>query len=249
MTWTWPLAGAFLASTAALAGSGLILMFGEKAEDAGIWLLSFAIGTLLGASTLGLMPQAMRLQSPEQALSLYLAGIVGFIVFERVLRWRHPHRAHHGGHPEIETETATMILWGDALHNFIDGLIIGVSFDVGMEMGIVSSLAILAHELPQEIGDFAVLISSGMNKTRAVVLNYLSALTVIPGAIVVFGWSGAKGSISWLLPIAAGGFVYIALSDLVPAVHHRRGAATGFIQIILVLCGIAVIWLIGFVHG
>ena len=183
---------------------------------------------------------------------LFLAGMVGFIVFERILRWRHPHQPHPGEphHPEVERATAAMILWGDALHNFIDGLVIGVSFGVSLEVGIAASVAIVAHEVPQEIGDFAILLGAGFTKRRAVALNYLSALTPIPGALLTFVWSsGTREIIGVLLPIAAGGFVYIALAGLVPAIHHRRGAKAGVFQIVLVLLGVGTIWALARLHG
>jgi zinc and cadmium transporter len=183
---------------------------------------------------------------------LFLAGMIGFVALERALRWRHPHQLHgdaqHRG--PVEHETAVMLLWGDALHNLIDGLVIGASFAVSPEMGLVSTLAVFAHEVPQEVGDFAILLSSGMPKRRAVVLNYLSAVTPIPGAVAAYLWSSASaGAVPWLLPIAAGGFVYIALANLVPALHHRRGAWVGMRQMALIGLGVATIWAIGILHG
>jgi zinc and cadmium transporter len=250
-SWIWCVAAGLVASTAALVGSAAILLAGERAERAAIWLLSFAVGTLLGAGTLGLLPEALEHVSIDRAMPLFLAGMVLFISIERVLRWRHPHQPHpgHPGHPPVERATAAMLLWGDAVHNFIDGLVLGVSFGVGVEVGIAASIAILAHEVPQEIGDFAVLVGSGMPRKRAVALNYLSGLTVVPGALVSFAWSSASHAmIGWLLPLAAGGFVYIALADLVPALHHRRGTGAGFAQVLLVLLGVGAIWAVSRLH-
>jgi zinc and cadmium transporter len=245
VNWIWPLAAGLAASTAALLGSAAILMLGERAEKASAWLLSFAIGTLLGASTLGLLPEALHHAPVERVMPLFLAGMVTFILIERVLRWRHPHQAHPGQphHPAVERATAAMLLWGDAVHNFVDGLVLGVSFSVNIEVGVAASIAIFAHEVPQEIGDFAILLGSGMPKKRAFILNYLSALTVLPGAALSFAWSSASHEmIGWLLPLAAGGFVYIALADLVPALHHRRGSGAAVAQVTLVILGVAVIW-------
>jgi zinc and cadmium transporter len=250
MIWVWPLAAGLAASTAALLGSAAILMLRRRAERAAVWLLSFAIGTLLGAAALGLLPEAIHHSSVEQAMPLFLAGMVIFIVIERALRWRHPHESHPGEphHPAVERATAAMLLWGDALHNFVDGLVLGVSFGVGPEVGLAASIAIFAHEVPQEIGDFAILLGSGMSKRRAFVLNYLSAVTVLPGAALSFAWSSSHEMIGWLLPLAAGGFVYIALADLVPALHHRRGVGAGFVQVGLVVLGVAVIWGLSRLH-
>lgn len=245
MNWLWPLAASIAASTAALLGSILILILGERAERAAVWLLPFAIGTLLASATLGLLPEALEHAPVARVMPLFLVGIVAFIVIERALRWRHPHEPHpeKPDHPVIEGATATMILWGDALHNFVDGLVLGVSFAVDTSVGVAAALAIFAHEVPQEIGDFAILIGAGMPKRRALLLNYLSSAAVIPGTLLAFIWSsGSQALIAWLLPLAAGGFIYIALTDLVPSIHHRRGMAAGWIQSGLMVAGVAVIW-------
>lgn len=251
MSWAWPLLAAVVTSTAALVGSGAILLLGRKAEQASTWLLSFAIGTLLGAAILGLLPEALEHAPAERVMPLLLAGMLAFIFLERLLRWRHPHEHHAGEHPahEVPPATAAMLLWGDALHNFIDGLVLGAAFSVSREAGLTATLAIFVHEVPQEIGDFAVLLRTGMSRRRALLLNFLSGLTPIPGALLAFaGSSFWKESAGWLLPLAAGGFIYIALADLVPALHHRRGAWTGFFQMVLILAGVLVLWGLGRLH-
>ena len=250
MTWIWPVLSGIVASSAALIGSALILLLGDRARRAAIWLVAYAIGTLLGAATLGMIPEALETAPVERTMWLFLGGMLGFVAVERALRWRHPHEPHadHAHHP-MEPATALMILWGDALHNFIDGLVLGVSFGVSTGVGVAASIAIFAHEVPQEIGDFAILIGSGMPKRKAIVLNYLAAVTVIPGAIVAWFWASTSGAvIPWLLPVAAGGFVYIALANLVPALHHRRGALAGAFQMALIGSGVWTIWAIGHHH-
>jgi zinc and cadmium transporter len=251
MTWIWPVLSGIVASSAALIGSAVILLLGDRARRAAIWLLAYAIGTLLGAATLGMIPEALETAPVERTMWLFLGGMLGFVAVERALRWRHPHEPHadHAHHPEMEPAAALMILWGDALHNFIDGLVLGVSFGVSAEVGVAASIAIFAHEVPQEIGDFAILIGSGMPKRKAIVLNYLATVTVIPGAIVAYFWvSTSVAVIPWLLPVAAGGFVYIALANLVPALHHRRGLLAGVMQLALIGVGVWTIWLIGHQH-
>ena len=252
MTWIWPVLSGIVASSAALIGAALILLLGERARRAAIWLLAYAIGTLLGAATLGMIPEALETAPVGRTMWLFLIGMLGFVALERALRWRHPHEPHadRAHHPEMEPATAMMILWGDALHNFIDGLVLGVSFGVSTEVGLAASIAIFAHEVPQEIGDFAILIGAGMPKRRAIALNYLAAVTVIPGALVAFIWaSTTAGVIPWLLPLAAGGFVYIALANLVPALHHRRGVGAGIMQLALIGLGVWTIWVIGGFHA
>jgi zinc and cadmium transporter len=253
MTLALPMLAGLLASTAALFGSILILSMRDRAERLAQWLVSFAIGTLLGAAILSLLPEALAHAAPEHVAWLFLAGIVAFIAFERVLRWRHPHHHDPGEthRPRLERETGAMILWGDAIHNFTDGLVLGVSFQVGWEAGLAAAIAIFAHEVPQEIGDFAILLDTGMPRVRALLLNYLSALTVIPGAGIAFVWSGVSvEAMGWLLPLAAGGFVYIALADLIPALQHHRGITSAAIQLGLIMVGIAVIAALGaMAHG
>jgi zinc and cadmium transporter len=248
MPWLWPVLAALLASTAALAGSALILALGRRAERAAVWLLAYAVGTLLGAAFLGLVPEALERAPPGRTMALLLAGILGFVALERALRWRRPHehRAGEDHSPAVERVTATMILWGDALHNLVDGVVMGAAFAAGPAIGLSTALAVFAHEVPQEIGDFAILLGSGMERRRAVWLNWLSGLATVPGALAAWAWSSeVAGAAGWLLPIAAGGFTYIALADLVPALHARRGAGAALAQTALVLAGVGTIWALG----
>ena len=241
----WPLGAALITSLAALAGSGAILLLGSRAERASLWILSFAIGTLTGAATLHLLPEALEQRSAGEVMPVFLAGMIAFIAIERAIRWRHTH-PHGDAHQHHEAATAEVLLWGDALHNFIDGLVLGVTFAASTELGLVTAFAVFAHEVPQEIGDFAILLGTGMERRRALLLNYLSAVPVIPGALLAFVWaSSLQSAIGWLLPLAAGAFVYIALADLVPSLHHRRGKWSGVVQIALVIAGAAVVWLAG----
>lgn len=238
----WPLLAALAVSLAALIGSGAILLLGKRVERASVWILSFAIGTLSGAATLHLLPEALEMQPVEDVMMLFLGGILLFIVVERLIRWRHPPRSEDGHHPQ--EATAEVLLWGDALHNFIDGIVIGVAFSASRELGIVAAVAVFAHEVPQEIGDFGVLLGTGMPRRRALALNYASAFAIVPGAVAAFLWSSAWGSaVPVLLPIAAGGFLYIALADLVPSLHHRRGRWAAAAQIALIVLGAGTIWL------
>ena len=241
----WPLVAAIVVSLAAIVGSTSILLLGERAERAAVWILSFAIGTLAGGAALHLLPEALHARPVEDVMLLFLAGIVLFIALERAIRWRHTHvhgdEAHHH-----EEATAEVLLWGDALHNFIDGIVLGVAFSASPQLGMIATIAVFAHEVPQEIGDFAVLLGSGMPRRRALLLNYLSAITVVPGAVAAWIWSSAfHDAIGWLLPVAAGGFIYIALADLVPSLHHRRGAWAGVAQILLIVLGVAAIYFAG----
>ena len=242
----WPIAAAFMVSAAAIIGSTSILLLGARAERAAVWILSFAVGTLAGGAALHLLPEALRVRSTDDVMLLFLAGIVLFIALERTIRWRHAHVHEHEEPQHHKEATAEVLLWGDALHNFIDGIVLGVTFNVSPQLGLIATLAIFAHEVPQEIGDFAVLLGSGMPKRRALLLNYLSAITVVPGALAAWLWASSfRSAIGWLLPIAAGGFLYIALADLVPSLYHRRGKWVGVAQIALIVAGVAVVYFTG----
>lgn len=236
----WPLLAALAVSAAALIGSTSILLLGKRAERAAVWFLAFAIGTLLGTAALHLLPEALEARPVEHVMLLFLGGIVLFIVVERAIRWRHTHGNEHL-HPE-EQVTAEVLLWGDALHNLADGIVLGVTFSASVPLGFIATIAVFAHEVPQEIGDFAVLLASGMPPRRALLLNYLSAFAVVPGALAGWLWAASfRAAIGWLLPVAAGGFVYIALADLVPSLHHHRGRWAAAGQIALIVLGVAII--------
>ena len=239
----WPVAASLMVSAAAIVGSTSILLLGKRAERAAVWIFSFAIGTLAGGAALHLLPEALAVRPTNEVMLLFLGGIVFFIALERAIRWRHTHDDERLEH---EMATAHVLLWGDALHNFIDGIVLGVTFSVSKDLGLVAAIAVFAHEVPQEIGDFAVLLGSGMPRRRAILLNYLSAITVLPGTLAAWSWSATfQPAIGWLLPIAAGGFIYIALADLVPALHHRRGKWAAVGQISLIVLGVGVIHLTG----
>jgi zinc and cadmium transporter len=242
----WPIAAALAVSLAAVIGSTALLALGARAERAAVWILSFAIGTLLGGAALHLLPEALEARPTGQAMLLFVGGMLLFTILERAIRWRHTHRVHEPRLHEHHAVTAEVLLWGDALHNFIDGIILGVAFSSSPALGIVAAMAVFAHEVPQEIGDFAVLLASGMSRKRALILNYVSAFTIVPGAVLAWYWSASfEPAVGWLLPVAAGGFVYIALADLVPSLHHEKGAWAAVGQIALMILGVAVIYFAG----
>ena len=242
------LLAAFAVSLTALIGSAALLSLGSRAEKASVWILSYAIGTLTGAATIHLLPEALERRTADEVMLLLLVGMLLFIAFERLIRWRHTHVHVHGA--EHIEPTAQIILWGDGLHNAIDGIIIGVSFSASPELGVVTFIAVFAHEVPQEIGDFAVLLSSGMPRKRALLLNYLSAFMVIPGAAAGLAWSNALGdAVYMLLPVAAGSFLYIALADLVPTMHHDRRLPAAVLQLLLIVLGAATIWWVSVLFG
>lgn len=242
----WPVLASLVVSIAAVIGSAALLALGARAERAAVWILSFAIGTLLGGAALHLLPEALEVRATREVMLLFIGGMLLFTILERAIRWRHTHRSDEPQTHPHHAVTAEVLLWGDALHNFIDGIILGIAFSAGPELGMVATIAVFAHEVPQEVGDFAVLLASGMDRRRALMLNYLSAFTVVPGAALAwYSAASFEPAVGWLLPVAAGGFVYIALADLVPSLHHEKGAWAAAGQIALMILGVAAIFLAG----
>ena len=201
--------------------------------------ISLAVGALLGDAFIHLIPEAFEGSSNSVIVSLLIIfGILIFFIIEKFLHW------HHHGESEDEKmhnihPVGKLLLFTDGFHNFIDGIIIGVSFLVSIPIGIATTLAVILHEIPQEIGDFAVLIHSGYEKKRALWLNFLSALAAVVGTIIalIFG-NIAETFIIWVIPIAAGGFIYIAVADLIPELHKTKEIKYSILQILSVVFGI-----------
>jgi zinc and cadmium transporter len=217
-TLLWIIISTFLISFIAIVGIFFLFLKEKLLEKILLILVALSAGALLGGAFLHLIPEAIE---KFKNYNIYLYILVGFILFflvEKLLHWRHCHRA------KCPVHTFGYInLLGDGVHNFIDGLIIAASFVANFNLGIITSLAVALHEIPQEIGDFGVLVYAGFKKTKALLLNYISALTVILGGIVGYFLSDfMKSSIGFLLPFAAGGFIYIAASDLIPELRKEQ---------------------------
>jgi zinc and cadmium transporter len=199
--------------------------------------ISLAVGALLGDAFIHLIPEAFENASNSTTVSiLIIFGILIFFTIEKFLHWH-----HHGDDTEVNHihPVGKLVIFTDGFHNLIDGIIIGVSFLVSIPIGIATTLAVVLHEIPQEIGDFAVLIHSGYTKTKALWLNFLSALMAIIGLIIalIFG-SVAETFTLWVLPIAAGGFIYIAIADLIPELHKTKNIKYSMLQILAAIAGI-----------
>ena len=201
-------------------------------------LISLAVGALLGDAFIHIIPEAIEEStSPSFASVLVISGILFFFIFEKFLHWHHHENDTEQNHLH---PVGKLILFSDAVHNFIAGIIIGASFLVSVPIGIATTLAVILHEIPQEIGDFAVLIHSGYTKTRALWLNFLSALAAVLGAVVFFALGNVTEiSASWFLPIAAGGFIYIAIADLIPELQKTKEIRHSILQIVAVLVGVS----------
>lgn len=215
-------------------------------------LVSFAVGALLGAVFLEILPHALGTAGSLQAIfSTVLAGIFGFFVLEKLVLWRHCHvedcEAHdHHTDPNDQGRSGLMIIIGDAFHNFVDGILIAAAFMQSIELGIVTAAAIIAHEIPQEIGDFVILLHSGYSKTAALALNLLSSLAMLIGALIAyFTLQSAQEWIATVLALAAASMIYVAVADLIPGLHRRPELGATAQQVVLIALGVGLIWVVG----
>jgi zinc and cadmium transporter len=203
-------------------------------------LVSLSAGSLFGGAFLHLLPEAVEMQGFSLQVSLLLLlGVVLFFVLEKFIHWQHCHdHAHEKKHNHA---IAPLNLLGDAFHNLLDGLIISGSYFVSIPAGIATTVAVIMHEIPQEIADFGVLVYSGMSKKKALLLNFLSAAVAIVGAVIGIIW-GARSEqfIQLILPVAAGGFLYIAGSNLIPELHKECGLKDSFWHLLALLAGIGI---------
>ncbi len=225
-------------------------------------MVSFAIGALLGAAFLGLLPHALTsefITDPHTITITVLFGLLGFFILEKMVLWRHCH-AHdcevHGSdehdhqhqtkqnpQPEDSKSAASLVLIGDAFHNFVDGVLIAAAFLTDVELGVVTALAVAAHEIPQELGDFAILLQSGFSRKKALVYNVLSSLTTVVGAtLAYFSLQTAEHYVPYVLAIAAASFIYVAVADLIPGLHKRTKLKESFQQVCLILLGVSCIY-------
>lgn len=196
--------------------------------------VGLASGTLLGGAFFHLLPEALNGSgNVNTVLYTVIVGIISFFVLEKFLHWRHCHEE------ECPVHTfAYMSLVGDGVHNLIDGMIIAATFMVGFELGWVTTLAVVLHEIPQEIGDFGILVYGGLGKRKALIFNFLSGLTAVIGAVAVYTLRFFEGLQLMLIPFAAGGFIYIAATDLMPELHKKSKAGESVVQLVSLLFGL-----------
>ncbi len=199
--------------------------------------VSLAIGALLGDAFIHLIPEAFEAINPPLIPSLLIiGGILLFFFLEKYLHWHHHEPNHEHKHTH---HIGKMILISDGLHNVIDGIIIGMSYLVSIELGIATTIAVILHEIPQEIGDFAVLIHAGYTKKKALFLNFISALSAIVGVGIALILGEFASTLStWFLPVAAGGFIYIAMADLIPELQRSGKTSSLFSQVLAITIGI-----------
>ncbi|MBU2571270.1 MAG: ZIP family metal transporter [Gammaproteobacteria bacterium] len=218
--------------------------------------ISFATGALLAVAFWGLIPHAFEDVDSDRIQSLsavIMAGILGFFMLEKLLVWRHCHHNHceaHGEDAEGHHPAGMLILLGDGIHNFVDGILIAAAFLTDVKLGIITSLAVAAHEIPQEVGDFAILLQSGYSKGKALLYNILSSLaTVVGGIIAYFSLEDLHDSLPYFLAMAASSFIYIAVADLIPTLHEKTELKVSVQQVALIAAGVLLICsLHGFAH-
>ena len=241
MLFAWILGFSLLGSVGAVLLAGSLLLFPDRTRQLLIpCLISYATGTLLGAAFLGLIPHALQCNPPSAILPAVLAGILLFFILEKLLLWRHCHEADC----EVHGSAGLLILVGDAFHNFADGVVLAAAFLSSIPLGIATSLAIIAHEIPQEVGDFAILLDSGYGKTQALLYNVLSSLATLPGAVLAYLFlQEVRGVTPYIMALSAASFIYIATVDLIPGLHRRARLAEAARQLLLILAGIGTILL------
>ena len=239
MIFIWIMAATFLVSAISLIGVFTLVLSKKTLDKILVLLIGFAAGGLIGGAFLHLLPESIEKSGGNQAFFYALIGFSFFFMLERIFHWRHCHE----GECDIHAFTYLNLL-GDGIHNFIDGMLIASSFLIDFKLGLITTLLIICHEIPQEIGDFGILVSGGFTRTKALFFNFLCALTAMLGATAGYFLSNRLDSFSlFLLPFTAGGFIYIASSDLIPELHKQKSERRANLSFLLFLIGVLFLWL------
>ena len=225
-----------LGSFGGLLVASALLLFNESLRTRLVpWLVSYAVGALLGASLLGLLPEALAELPPQQVLASLLAGIVLFFMLEKLVLLRHCHTDHC----QVHGAAAQLVILGDAFHNFIDGAIIAAAVLTSVPLGVNTAIAVAAHEIPQEVGDVAILLAAGYSRGGALLLNLVSGASGLLGALLAYAAVGVVPGIRpFILAFSSASLLYIAMSDLIPDLHRGQLDASGVRQVVLIAAGI-----------
>jgi zinc and cadmium transporter len=244
---SWILVATFMVSSISFIGAITLAMSEKFLKKILMVLVGFSAGALLGGAFLHLLPEAIANVQPNAVTNVFLTVLVGFVMFfvlERLL-WRHCHERVCPIHTFVYLN-----LFGDSVHNFIDGLVMAGSFIVSVPLGLITTLAIAAHEIPQELGDFGVLVYGGLKPRKALALNFATALTAVAGGVTGYYLSPyLGGAMIFLLPFAAGGFLYIAASDLVPELHKEKNTVKTVVSFVSFIVGIILMWAVKVASG
>lgn len=238
-TWLIALASVFIVSVISFVGVLALSIKADKLKKILLYFVSFSAGALFGDAFIHLLPGIVETHGFGLGMSLsLLSGIVTFFILEKIIDWHHHHYPDSNQHVH---PFAITNLFGDAFHNFIDGLIIGASYLINIPVGIATTVAVIVHEIPQEIGDFGVLLHGGFTKTKALFFNFLTALLAVLGAVVALALGSVSANVTaFLIPFAAGSFIYIAGSDLIPELHKEINIKKSVMQLIAFLFGIGI---------
>lgn len=243
--WVSSLISVLIVSSLSLVGAAALLFKSELSKRQVLYLVSFSVGGLLGGAFFHLVPEAIEINDEVLRVSTWLlVGVFTSYILEMVLKWRHCHIPTSDDHPH---SFAYINLIGDGIHNMIDGIIIGGAYLTSTSLGVATTIAVCLHEIPQEIGDFGVLVYAGMTRRRALLLNLASALTAVLGVVVALTLSAyVENLVSLLLPFAAGNFIYIAGSDLVPELQDEKRLSSSLVQLALMMLGLSLLYLLKF---
>jgi zinc and cadmium transporter len=230
-----------LGSFGGLLTASVFLLLGDSVRVKLVpWAISYAVGTLLGVALLALLPEALETLPPNHAMATLLAGVLAFFLLEKLVLWRH---CHDSDECAVHTSSAaSLVIVGDAFHTFVDGAVIAAAVATSIPLGVTTALAVAAHEIPQEVGDVAILLRAGYSRLRAFTLNLLSGIGGVLGAIAMLAaWSTLPTALPYVLSFAAGNFLYVAMADLIPDLH-RGGLEGGPLrQLLLIAAGILTI--------
>lgn len=239
----WILVFSVLGSVGAIGGASVFLYLPPAIQKRLLpTLISYATGTLLGAAFLGMLPASLtQVVSATAVCATVLVGIVGFFILEKLTLWRHCHQSDC----QVHGQAPPLILIGDAFHNFVDGVVIAAAFLSSFHLGVATALAVIAHEIPQEVGDFAILLDGGYARGKALALNTLSASMALPGALAAYYWLGdIRRATPYILALSAASFIYVAVADLIPGLHRQTSPTASLRQVALLLLGIGTIALL-----
>lgn len=253
---TWIIIFCLVGGLLSVLAASAFLLFPERLRARLLpHFISYATGALLGAAFLALLPHALETPGVEGAHGITLTVLLGVLVFfllEKMVLWRHCHSHHCEAHDPAESPganraTGSIVMVGDTVHNFIDGILIGAAFLTDFHLGVVTAIAVATHEIPQELGDFAVLLHSGFSRAGALLFNTLSGLATVAGGIIAYyGLQNVDHLLPYALAVAASSFIYVAVADLIPGLHKRMELSATAQQVGLISAGVLTIYLI---HG
>lgn len=238
------LVSVFAVSAVSLIGVLFLFFSEDKISRWGKYLVSFAVGALFGEVFFHIFPEIFSAEEARSASLLIMGSVLFFFAFEKFLHWRHEHEPGHV-HPMGYTN-----IFADGLHNLIDGMFIATAYIVSFPLGFATTIAVIAHEIPQEIGDYSILVRAGFSRKKALFFNFLSAVAAFLGVLIIFiiGKGGAEHLVGFILPIAAGGFLYLAGSDLMPDLHREQKISNTFFELFFLTLGAALLFFLTFLE-